>query len=135
MVNLEISTSFTEESFLTNWFKKIYEKMLINTRYAGYGIYVDERLEGFIFTIDTFDAEEIIKIAISKKKRRQGLAFKLLSYLIEHQKRDQLFLEVRESNIGAINLYLKIGFEKVGIRKNYYQDKKENAIVMKKEKL
>lgn len=130
--DVERISEIEKESFLANWEKRLYEEIVKTKTYFGYGIYVNKILEGYIFILDTFDAEEIVKIAISKKMRRKGLASKLLLFMIENQKREQFFLEVRESNINAINLYLKMGFEKISIRKNYYKDTKENAIIMRK---
>jgi ribosomal-protein-alanine N-acetyltransferase len=47
----------------------------------------------------------------------------------------EIFLEVRETNVGAIRLYERLGFEEVGIRKNYYEKPKENALIMWKHNL
>lgn len=76
---------------------------------------------------------EILNIAIAPKFRRKKFAQKLLEYIIESshkQGSSAIFLEVRESNEPAINLYLSNGFEKIGIRKKYYID--EDAIVLRK---
>ena len=78
---------------------------------------------------------EIINLGTLPKMRRKLLASKLIQELINFSKNkflDQIFLEVRESNDAAINLYNKFGFNELGIRANYYQRDKgrEDAIIM-----
>lgn len=82
----------------------------------------------------TFDSSTICKIAIKKNKRKQGLAKLLLEkgeLYLKKENVETITLEVRESNIDAINLYKRNGFIEVTIKKNYYGDG-ENAIYMMK---
>ena len=77
---------------------------------------------------------EITNIVTKKTKRKRGIGSLLLGKLIEmakEEKRDNISLEVNESNIAAGILYENAGFEIVGIRKNYYNGK-DNAIIMTK---
>ena len=71
-------------------------------------------------------------IAVSPEYRKKGLAGKLLEALFEKIGSAEIFLEVRESNQNAIALYQKYKFKQVGIRKNFYQNPQENAILMKR---
>ena len=75
----------------------------------------------------------IINIAVAPVKRGQGIGSFLMesvvSYAQEH-KVDHIYLDVRESNYRAIALYRRYGFEQVDIRKGYYQDNEEDALVM-----
>lgn len=77
---------------------------------------------------------DITNVAVSPEYRRRGLACELIAEFIRQLPDDaqEIFLEVRESNIPAIELYRKCGFEQVGIRKGFYVNPRENAIVMKK---
>jgi ribosomal-protein-alanine N-acetyltransferase len=79
------------------------------------------------------DAEwELENIVVAATVRRQGLGTLLLSGLITHaraQKGSGVFLEVRESSQHARALYRKVGFEEAGLRKSYYSDPPEDAIV------
>ncbi|MCV2404093.1 GNAT family N-acetyltransferase [Marinomonas sp. C2222] len=71
-----------------------------------------------------FDQSELELIVVDEKARRQGLARKLINtWQQDAQESDvkELLLEVRESNEGAIALYISMGFEQVGYRKNYYK--------------
>ena len=72
-------------------------------------------------------------MAVSPDARRRGIGDALVSGILERAKKLQLSfvtLEVRESNQGAIALYRKHGFMAVGRRKNYYEQPREDAILM-----
>lgn len=76
---------------------------------------------------------EIYRIATKEGYRRRGIAYRLLDYAVKTERGhglECLFLEVRESNVAARNLYHSYGFKDMGIRKNYYSEPKENAVVM-----
>ena len=76
---------------------------------------------------------EIYRVAVRADKRRRGIGYRLLDYAIKSERGhglESVFLEVRESNIPARNLYLSYGFIEIGERKRYYRDPVENAIVM-----
>ncbi len=73
-----------------------------------------------------------MNIAVDPDHRRQGLATALLSELV-HRVGDgtaRITLEVRESNQGAIDLYERFGFLAAGMRRRYYQDNGEDALIM-----
>ncbi len=76
---------------------------------------------------------EIYRIAVRKDKRRHGIGYRLLDYAIKTERGrglESVFLEVRESNVPARNLYFSHGFKEIGIRRGYYRDPTENAVVM-----
>ena len=78
----------------------------------------------------------IDNVAVREEYRRQGIAQALLDVFLRFGKAHQLAfltLEVRASNDPAKQLYLKHGFEQVGRRKDYYDEPKEDAIIMTKE--
>lgn len=81
-----------------------------------------------------YERMEIDNIFVKEEYRGQGIGTKLMSYLVSeaiHNKVVNVTLEVRVSNIVAINLYKKFGFHEVAIRKYYYGD--EDAILMEKQ--
>ncbi|MBJ7537989.1 GNAT family N-acetyltransferase [Marinomonas transparens] len=81
-------------------------------------------LAGWLTASVLFDQSELELIVVAQKMRRQGLAKKLMVtwlHAVAEQGVCEYLLEVRESNLGAINLYQSLGFELVGHRKNYYQ--------------
>ena len=76
---------------------------------------------------------EIYRIATLPHKRGQGVAYRLLDYAVKCERGrglESLFLEVREKNEPAKRLYKSYGFKQIGIRKNYYANPTDNAIVM-----
>jgi ribosomal-protein-alanine N-acetyltransferase len=78
---------------------------------------------------------EIYRIATLPEYRKRGIAYRLLDYAVKTERGkglECLFLEVRESNVPARNLYHAYGFREMGMRKNYYSSPTENAIVMVK---
>ncbi len=79
------------------------------------------------------DETHITEIAVRGPYRRQGIAQLMMINLIEmgiEQKANLATLEVRATNTGAQQLYEKMGFEKVGVRKAYYTDNHEDALIM-----
>lgn len=98
-------------------------------------VYLEEKeILAYLLVMDSIDCYEILKIAVDNNYRRMGHAKSLLEEIVikEGVKKD-IFLEVRESNIAAINFYKKNRFNQISIRKNYYKDNNENAIIMKLE--
>ena len=77
---------------------------------------------------------DITSVAVHPDHRRKGLAKKLIEKFENSLPEDteSIFLEVRESNCGAIALYEKCGFERLSVRKNFYSQPRENAVVMQK---
>lgn len=85
-----------------------------------------------ILRIIAFEGE-LLRIALRPEYRGRGLAKKLMDQLVEysiHNSVNSLFLEVRNSNETARNLYRFYGFIETGIRKNYYKNPQEDAVVM-----
>jgi [ribosomal protein S18]-alanine N-acetyltransferase len=74
----------------------------------------------------------VMNVAIDPVRRRQGIATKLLDDLFERvgDPEARYTLEVRQSNGGAIALYERLGFRGAGIRRRYYQDNGEDALIM-----
>lgn len=77
---------------------------------------------------------ELLRIAVLPEFQGRGLSKKLMDQMVEYsrkKKAETMFLEVRESNEKARNLYRSYGFSEVGIRKDYYRNPVENAVIMK----
>ena len=117
-----------------HWSKDSFFNELAN-KLAKYFCIKDEedKILGFIGFWQIFEESHITTLAIHPDYRRLQLAQMLLLKAIEECYSDMIkyiTLEVRESNIPAISLYEKFLFESIGVRKNYYQDNGENAIIM-----
>ena len=90
----------------------------------------DSDVLGFILWRRVADDEsEILNLVVAAEFRRQGLARSLVQMQLSEQQ-GHCFLEVRESNVAARNLYKQLGFSEIGVRPKYYSDPSETAIVM-----
>lgn len=81
-----------------------------------------------------FDDAEVIMIAADPARLREGIGSRILLSLLKEaaeRKAKAVFLEVRESNLPARAMYQKAGFTEEGIRRGYYHDPPENAVIMK----
>jgi len=99
---------------------------------------IDGRIVGMIVAWLLVDAAHIATIATHPNFRRQGIAKMLLSHALHYltdEGAQNSFLEVRESNIVAQEMYRKFGYEEAGRRKRYYRDNDEDAILMTLDRL
>ena len=94
-----------------------------------YAYLIDEKICGYLMVLDNIDVYEILAIATVEEYRNKGIAQELLDKI----KTKDIFLEVRKSNEKAINFYKKNNFKQISIRKGYYSDPTEDAIIMKME--
>ena len=74
----------------------------------------------------------VMNVAVNPDRRREGVAAALLNHLFDEADKpgEQYTLEVRPSNAGAIALYESFAFKRAGLRKGYYHDNKEDALIM-----
>lgn len=95
-----------------------------------------ERLAGYVGSQTVLDETDMMNIAVHPDFRRRGLAQELITALIVALKEKGsrcLTLEVRASNAPAKGLYEKMGFQQVGLRKNYYRNPREDGCILRKE--
>ena len=96
---------------------------------------VDNCVVGYVGSEAVLDSADMMNIAVAPEYRKRGIAEALIRALVKClQKRDILFLllEVRVSNMPAIALYNKLGFEQVGCRPKYYCNPREDALILRK---
>ena len=127
MVNIETA------SFSVPWSRTAFEESFEN-RYTKMFVAEDEdKVVGYsVIGLIVPDAE-ILNVAVEESYRRQGIGEMLIDSLISLGDKEDVsdfFLEVRESNEPAIELYLKKGMEIIGRRKDYYQMPVEDAVLM-----
>ena len=133
-------TSAKDMGYVDEWNKDMLLSALKNQNFYGLKVISDinkEEVLGYIHYSLSVDSMDINSVFVFPSFRRKGIAEKLLSAVVgtaKEKRLDKIFLEVRETNAPAINLYQKVGFNKVGKRKKYYFDG-ENAIVMAMENL
>jgi ribosomal-protein-alanine N-acetyltransferase len=95
-----------------------------------------DRLVGYLIISRYADAWHIMNVAVDEDYRRRGIATRLLNRLFELTSTDDrrgYTLEVRVSNDHAIKLYESLGFVSRGVRRGYYTDNREDALIMWKD--
>ncbi len=124
-------------SFPTPWPRSLFVEELKNPLSHSYTASVEKDhrriVVGYIIYWVVLDEAHIINVAVHPDYRGKGIGKGLVSFVIETCRGlglERIFLEVRRSNLIARRLYRKLGFEVIGVRKGYYSDTKEDAIVM-----
>ncbi len=93
----------------------------------------DGRVIGYVFGRIIPPEGEIYRIAVREDSRCRGIGYRLLSYALKTERGRGLettFLEVRSQNKAARALYTSYGFKEAGLRKNYYKDPADDAVIM-----
>ena len=88
---------------------------------------------GYCGLLQSFEEADITNVAVHPEWRGRGIAYRMLQTLMEQGKTrgiERYTLEVRVSNASAIHVYEKLGFTSVGIRKNFYDMPREDAVIM-----
>lgn len=94
-----------------------------------------DKVVGYIGSQTVLDESDMMNVAVHPDYRRRGIAEALVLALADElitRNSHSLTLEVRTSNAPAIALYEKLGFEQIGLRKNYYRNPKEDAQILRK---
>ena len=94
------------------------------------------RVIGYIIGRKIPPEGEIYRVAVRPEKRQRGIGYRLLSYALKTEMGhgvETVFLEVRKQNAAARALYRAYGFSEVGVRKSYYQNPTDDAVVMIKD--
>lgn len=105
----------------------------ISSNSSYYNIaYVDGNPAGYMSMQIALDEGDIMRVAVLPDFRRMGIGRALLEECLSSNELCTVFLDVREGNIPAIRLYESFGFKSIGIRKNYYSDPTENAVMMRR---
>ena len=76
---------------------------------------------------------EIYRVAVTPARRQRGIGYRLLDYAVKTSKGhglERLFLEVRSRNLPAVKLYTAYGFKQIAVRKNYYKNPTDDALIM-----
>ena len=96
----------------------------------------DRTVLGYCAFWQAFDSADITNVAVHPDHRKKGLGKQILNRALQEADArgiHQIFLEVRVSNTAARALYASCGFNNVGMRKAYYADNGEDAVIMMKE--
>ena len=135
--DLDLVETIERESYQTPWSRSMFDAELRKPSSLALGAFTAEgALVGYAFVSRYVDAWHVMNVAVSDSFRRRGIASALLERLFEvtaNDSRRGYTLEVRVSNTGAIRLYERLGFEPRGIRRGYYTDNREDALIMWRE--
>jgi len=134
--DLDVVESIERESYQTPWSRSMFDAELRKPSSLALGAFTEDDLVGYAFVSRYVDAWHVMNIAVADSFRRRGIASALLERLFEVTESDSrrgYTLEVRVSNTGAIRLYERLGFERRGIRRGYYTDNREDALIMWRE--
>ena len=116
------STPWTKEQIISSNDSTVFFLAKIEEKCVGYGGMYTVLSEGYV-----------TNIGVLPEYRKKGIGQRLLDKLLDYSKENKLSflsLEVRVSNSAAIFLYEKNGFRKIGVRKNFYSNPKEDALIM-----
>ena len=123
------------ESYPTPWSRSMFAGELAKPSSLSLGAFDPESgaLVGYLVISRYVDAWHVMNLAVTESYRRRGVARTLLDQLFEVTAADErrgYTLEVRVSNEGAIKLYEAMGFVARGVRRGYYTDNREDALIM-----
>ena len=128
------------QSYPTPWSRSMFASELSKPSSLPLGAFdssgEESRLVAYLITSRYVDAWHVMNLAVHPGYRRRGIGLRLLEELFERTSGDPrrgYTLEVRVSNTGAIALYEQAGFEATGIRRGYYTDNREDALIMWKD--
>jgi [ribosomal protein S18]-alanine N-acetyltransferase len=120
-------------AYPTPWSRSMFAGELAKPSSICVGAFDGDRMIGYLIVSRYVDAWHVMNVAVASDHRRRGIASTLLEHLFELTSADDrrgYTLEVRVSNAGAIMLYEQLGFERRGVRRGYYTDNREDALIM-----
>lgn len=132
--DIESVWQIEKASFSHPWSRQAFlEEVVFNERAFYLVAKLERRIVGYAGCWVVFDEAHITNVATLPQYRRQKIATRLLESLEQRIAKlgvDSLTLEVRVSNQAAQYLYQQIGFQPAGVRKKYYTDNDEDALIM-----
>ena len=136
LVDLSAIEAIEQRAYPTPWSRSMFASELAKPTSICLGAFEGDDLLGYVINSRYVDAWHIMNVAVEPSHQGRGIATALLERLFELTRDDErrgYTLEVRISNEDAIRLYEQLGFEPRGIRRGYYTDNKEDALIMWRE--
>ena len=118
------------ECFSESWSERSFTELFTQSYSAAYVALHGDNVVGYAGMYITYGEGNITNVAVSYRWRRLGAASRLIDSLARHEGVDRLLLEVRVSNLPAINLYRNRGFVIDGTRRDFYSNPREDAFLM-----
>lgn len=134
--DLENVLVIEKENFSVPWDANGFFSFMIREGTAFLVAEENGKILGYAGLISAADEGDITNVSVSKTSRQKGIGNSLLEGLLDRARSFELkkiFLEVRASNEAAIRLYEKNSFQQVGVRKGYYTEPVEDALLMCRE--
>ncbi|MDX6425755.1 MAG: [ribosomal protein S18]-alanine N-acetyltransferase [Gaiellaceae bacterium] len=131
--DLSAIETIEQKAYPTPWSRSMFASELAKPTSICLGAFEGPDLVGYVINSRYVDAWHVMNVAVDPEHQRRGVATALLERLFELTSDDErrgYTLEVRVSNEDAITLYEKLGFESRGIRRGYYTDNREDAVIM-----
>ena len=133
LVDLPAVLEIEKECFPAPWSERIFRDVLDLDYYHFLTAILDGEVAGYCGYIRSFETADIANIAVRGSLRRSGIGEKLLRKLMDDGYRagvERFSLEVRASNTPAIALYEKLGYRQEGLRRGYYENPREDALIL-----
>ncbi|HST17490.1 MAG TPA: ribosomal protein S18-alanine N-acetyltransferase [Gaiellaceae bacterium] len=133
LADLDAIEAIEQRAYSTPWSRAMFASELAKPTSICLGAFEGTELVGYIVNSRYVDAWHVMNVAVHPDRQRRGIASRLLERLFSLTRDDErrgYTLEVRVSNEGAIRLYEGLGFESRGIRRGYYTDNREDALIM-----
>jgi [ribosomal protein S18]-alanine N-acetyltransferase len=123
--------SIERRSFPAPWSLAMFVLELSKPSSICAGAFQDGELIGYLICSRYHTVWHLMNLAVHEASRRQGVATSMIDHLLEAAgNHDRYTLEVRVSNAEAIRMYESFGFRTAGIRRRYYHDNNEDALIM-----
>jgi len=132
--DLDVILEIESTCFPFAWSRDVFIAELDKSYGCSFSAFFQGNLAGYALGWKIATEIHIANLAVHPEYRNNGLGTALIMRLIKEDSELQgAFLEVRQSNIDAIKLYEKLGFERIGIHEKYYFTENEDAILMRKD--
>ncbi|MGZ4431025.1 MAG: ribosomal protein S18-alanine N-acetyltransferase [Gaiellales bacterium] len=131
--DLEAIEQIERRAYPTPWSRSMFAGEIAKPSGICLGAFQGEDMLGYLIVARYVDAWHVMNVAVDEPHRRHGVARALMDRLFEETGDDPergYTLEVRVSNLAAIRLYEQLGFVQTGIRRGYYTDNREDALIM-----
>jgi len=128
--------SIEQRAMPAPWSRMMFVSEIVQATSLCLGAFVDDALVGYLIVSRYVDAWHVMNLVVAPEHWRRGIGTRLLATLFDLTADDDrrgFTLEVRVSNEAAIELYESLGFKSQGIRRGYYTDNREDALIMWRE--
>ena len=132
---LDILVNMEKECFSLPWSRDTLTEMLDSRFDTVWIAFLEEEAAGFLDFREIAGEGELMRVAVRPRFRNRGLGRMLLDKMLEKAENggtETIVLEVRRSNAPAIALYTGAGFKQEAVRKNYYDEPQEDALILRR---